>query len=694
MTTLMSDSCPSSVVPIAFAFFTKEERVMSKIESMERSRFGLFMVCSCLVFTMVVAMLGGCAGSDQTPQPTGSFQTPPTTDEHTTEVRQLRSDFLALRNTSYRSRHLALLRELYMLNDDEVFERLEASLNEAASGGGDGLEALLLAYVDALADGAVSQKAVDVLDNQGKKVWFHQKHPPLNMLEPLGRASSRMVIDLRPDSARIIFFYLIKNPQIQSLPQLLSASPIQKDLCNLPDIEEILGASKELVEADAKRQEACSVIGSGDQTGLLGAMSPNACLNLGFPDATRDTFGGGATGYDDMDRLRDMEQCVEDSLGLVSILDRRFPSPFDTVIAGVYWNFILGGNAEAQKAAIEAVGGVVNEVVKGSFELAQVALKAYVDELARQKGYERDIDRQQLAADIEVAVLTAVVDAAEKELTSAQEDLKKLQAKYDESVDTGDFGDWDTDPLAQIDSAKERVKQAEQDRNTAQNALSAAKAKKEVLDKKQESSGDLAPEMTQKSEACQRLFQNGHVFDVVKLGEDWMTLEGRLVPYINPDPDDPSPIFDPPPSAAVGLPICGIDPVTTRSACSGLIHCLEDQPCGCRRFGEDADPGAESEEDLQEELKRTFRQIEADVCAMTDCGDLTPRMQGQRCICVGEGEDVDEEEPFSPPYPLPIGSQVFSRLFLHSSVGVSPQEYEQNPMSAIVAEIVTTDRQR
>ena len=561
------------------------------------------------------------------------------------ELVHARDDYRALRHSAYRLRAFKLLRQLAASDPSTAWARMQTLVDVAAAGGTDGLQTLVLAHADALAHTAYSDHVASLLAANAESLTTRMQALPLNVLQPLGRASTRLVVNARGDAADAMLATLLGHPTRQDLDDLLADGGLQDDLCGLPSAGEVLGASEALAAADTKRQQACEEIAGGGMsgpTGLMVGMSADACLNVDISGA-RNTFGDNADGYGDDDRLADLEACADSLAGGGSQV-----AGSGMMNGAAIAQIVLEVLAEAWEAVKEVLTVVLEKGIEGVTELAKVAVEAYVKHLAAGANYQLELQKKSDTLGQEIAGLGAEISGLQGQIQGLAEDIADLQNKLDAFDENGmmlvdgEYRDHNSDgetyeQLRQQKKDKEKEKSDKEEELTeTQQERETKQAVKEEVDRQKSDDNGLEPDL---HPACERAMLGGKDWPTIKLGEDWLDAEARREIYSNPDPEAPPTVE---PQDFLGLPSCGVDTTSSTLACNGLTHCTEGESCGCP-----SGIGAEPQSAAQ--AAALFGAL-ASGCALTRCEDGEPRVRGSVCECTQYGEPTDLPSPPPPPF--------------------------------------------
>ncbi len=580
------------------------------------------------------------------------------------ELVHVRDDYRALRHTAYRLRVFALLRQLAAAEPATVWAQMQTLVTVAAAGGTDGLQTVVLAYADALAHTAYADDVASLLAASADSLTMRMKGVPLNVLQPLGRASTRVVVNARGDAANAMLDALLDQPSVQDLDELLDNAGLQDDLCGLPSSRDVIGASEVLGEADAKRQQACEEIangGMGGAAGLMVGMAADPCFNVDISGA-RDAFGENADDYGDDDRMADLEACVDsfDKRGSqIAGSGMMLGGPGALVVFELIDSLTdKGGKSEAKSLVTTAV----EKGIDSATELAKIALQAYVTHLGNEAAYKLELQKQSDALGQQIASLGAEITALQGEVARLGGEIGALQAQIDQFDENGmtrrpdgtysntNSAGKTKEQLEQEKAAKEKEKEEkEKEQKDKENEKKQKEAVKKVVDKqKDDAEGGLEPEM---DPACERAMLGGKDWPTLKLGEDWASAEKRREPVTNPNPDAP-PTGEP--EDLLGLASCGPDATSSGTACIGLAHCLEGESCGCSD-----EIGAEPHSPA--EAAALFDSL-VQGCSLTRCEDGEPAVRGGVCECTEYGASTD-----LPPLPEPpIARGVVEAFFVQS----------------------------
>lgn len=613
-------------------------------------------------------------------------------------VRLLRTEFVELRASEYRLRMFDLLHELPELTPAMLSTRFELLLRETTTDA-DGLEPLVLAYADAIAERgtATARKAAveQVLATSPKVRYGYKKLFP-GFLVPVGRVSTRLVIDMRADMVRAAFLRFLNQPNgLSNLDELFAYKYLRDDACQLKPLDGLpTTLSPDAVLADTKRQNDCSNGALGEKASdMLMATAVSSCLNIS-PDAYKDTDQ-----YTIAEMSADIEQCLSDmSNGEIGNPLAEGPTFFEKLLSRLTSpaNTLI----ETARAAGSWAGRMVEKVLdyylekmKEERKQASADRKALIDaevdavkagvkmESATERREHANRDLKRAIDDVNDA--EGAVSGAERNYEgvriqhnlglASDEDLKAANDKLD--YERGRLGQAET----RREEAKEKLRNAEEAERGARADYMAAEKKYFELKKSQDQ--DDRSEYAELSPACSRLITNGKDFDdpvdIEKLPENWASLESRLKKHINPNPET---AIDPHASDALGLPACGADTATLRGAavdCNKPVHCTDpSEQCGCSK------DALASEADLHAFLNKS-QELK---CAMTArCPNGTMgQAQGIVCTCVSPSSGGETPPK---PRPMPISKPIIEALFLSTGASM-PMDVRADPLSTFTRDFI------
>lgn len=633
---------------------------------------------------LVALSLGACAVGDDERELGPQDREEEAEDDKATAFRAeaitIRDHFVAIHHHEYRERMFAVLRGLSESKPATAFGHLEVLLEVAEAGGADGLQTLIVAHADALAHSEYAGATMELIaEYSSEKVTTSLKSQPLNVLEPLGRASTRMVLNTRADTAGMMLSTLLENPELLDMDDLLSNKGLQQDICDELGGKSAELASEALMENDGRMQQACEEIagGGGGQAGALaGGMSGDACLNIDLSGA-RNTFGDNEDGYGMDDQAADMAACVDGMFpgGTARVSGQNFAlGPAIPVILKIISE--LGGDEKETGGLLEIA---VKEGAGTARDLANIAAKAYVDHLSKQADHQLQMEKasNKLGQDIaglgaEISNLDGQIGDLNSKINKVQSQLNQFEGKDFRTLPDGTITNKSDSGTTKEDLEKEKSdlqkqrdeKQGERDEKQKQKEIK--EAIKEQVDEQKKNGNNLEPFS---NEACERAMLGGKTFAEAKLGDDWTSWEKRLEPVVNPDPTGPVPGDEP--RDGLGLPNCGQGGPSRGSACEQLVLCAEGQQCGCS-----GKPG-ESPTSEQEIAAITSQ---ASLCSTMQCAEGEPELRGATCVCQGYGADDPDGMP-TPPAP-PVVTSMTESFFVNADE--RPAHEGDGPLNGIM----------
>ncbi|HMN27845.1 MAG TPA: hypothetical protein PKE45_06780, partial [Caldilineaceae bacterium] len=241
------------------------------------------LLCGTLVVSACVP-IAATTPSVQETRATSPYQT-----EMVADALQLA--YLDGNTAAYRVSLFVIYQEMRLQDIDTIAVRVGELLDYMKSHDADGLEPLLVTYIDAVAFSG-NQKAVSIvlgeIGNNTGTLHFRQ-NPWINIAIPLERWSTPVVIDVRGDAMRqIVFEYLdvassmAVSSYLPTLEELLNKQNTQENLCKLPLLKDQTGT---MHPSDLLRQQNCAITSSpgGEQGGpiprSIGPFVLGACLN-------------------------------------------------------------------------------------------------------------------------------------------------------------------------------------------------------------------------------------------------------------------------------------------------------------------------------------------------------------------------------------------------------------------------------
>lgn len=175
-------------------------------------------------------------------------------------MRLLHAEFVGLRTTSYRQRMFRLIRQLRPQTTLTAETNLYLLLNEAQQGA-DGLEPLIIAYVDAVArmsDRQAHERVTAALMYAGSRIHWHYSKPFAGTLVSLGRFDTSVIVDIRADAMRNILEEMLRSPDHLLIEDLFSLDTTWMDICELSPLADLPSTLDPLaLNADQEREDMC-----------------------------------------------------------------------------------------------------------------------------------------------------------------------------------------------------------------------------------------------------------------------------------------------------------------------------------------------------------------------------------------------------------------------------------------------------
>jgi hypothetical protein len=543
----------------------------------------------------------------------------------------LRAELRTRDQWTYRTTLFVLFKETHTLTNSDLVARIRVLAHDIHSKGADGVDALLVHYVDAAAqrkmDAATVAETRKELHALHGRVRYVDDHPA-NIKIPFGRSSTRMVLDVRAEAMQILLEQTVGFPGtgIPTIEELLNGKPTTDALCALPVQKDQNG---NIPPVEQEREENCTSSGkpggSGGAGGALGGgIAESGCMNAHVQELQQM-----------IQQVRDMEECMEDAFQGTKVPAFGWVPVGAAIIAGI--------------AAIDAAQSLVQTYyVEPKLE----AVDRYGEAVKR---YGEAVDRA-VAAD-------KAADEAERDLAAAESAERNAESELKEAQDAERNAQTDAQRQA-VEAKRKEAEKAERDAETARKEAEAkAKEKRkeaEDAQKKAEDEGKKAEatrpqdsftgEEGRTSEACKRAMGGRDLADpnrplrggMDKLNENWKELKSRWdrVSYPTPDSDNPFITLD--------HPFCGLDSATTEgasSSCQVPVLCTEEyQPntsCGCSKSTGGHKP---------------LQQLQC--MAMRCANDTVPTAVGPVCSCGSTGTNPPDVV-FTPPKPRPVVIDVF-----------------------------------
>jgi hypothetical protein len=303
----------------------------------------------------------------------------PTSNTQAAEFRKqvylLRSEFVDLHTTSYRLRMFRLIRDLRALTATAAESNLNLLLAEAQQGA-DGLEPLIIAYVDAVVrkgDDPVRARVTEALENATGRIRWRYSQPFAGTLVPLGRFDTAVIIDVRADAMRQIFDAMLRYPDVLSFEEWLDHGLVREKMCGLPVLGQMPTAlDPPALDADQVRDDLCK--SGGIQAGpgdMLDAIAMAGCL-----DVNLDAFKLNDE-YTTVEMAADLEQCIEDMAAEDTSPSRPVGNGFALGTGGgMLGDFSVKIEADLGQAAAEGVKGLF-DIIKGVGSFGGTSLRGH-----------------------------------------------------------------------------------------------------------------------------------------------------------------------------------------------------------------------------------------------------------------------------------------------------------------------------
>ena len=526
---------------------------------------------------------------------------------------RLRLAYLARDSHAYRTEVFAALLRLRRADGPELERVVEELLDDVHKYGADGIETLVLTGADGVAihgDNKTKKSVRALLASSVDTFKYWSALPPPNLRIPLGRVSSHLVLDVRPDAIGVLVDQLTQMSQasqeLQSMMELIDARQTRDALCELPPLP---NQSGETSAVDTARLENCGAAdgssgSSGDSTveRALGRLLSGGC-NLMTDDEVATWVA----------RIEAMDDCFEQRNG-----GRPLPTEGATTkakVGKVAWEIV--------KAILEEVaGGEIGEEIDKPAEARTEHEKA-VNEAALQERladnateYRQEIEGLRNAAqkmlDIAKETLRDAQNAArDPQATDAERNAAKNAVRQAEDQ----VKRWQSD----LDKRNEELREATKEEQDAKAREKAARGEAERTNPDKELSPD-----DPFNDACKEVMGDLDERAISeRLGKDWTKwneTRGQLPHVWDPAPDDLQP-YD-----ALRLPFCGSDEVTLSNLpekCSIPVDCFEGTPDeSCRCEGTPTDEA------------RLVASIAVNACSEHRCQDGTTGGVGQGLVCV------------------------------------------------------------
>lgn len=565
-------------------------------------------------------------------------------------IKELRSSYVKGELEQYRRyvffTHIAMRH----MSGSAVARFTEEVVASARKDGGDGLETILIAGADAVAQRSdvVAKKRLKLAfaGLKGKIRYAFSAGP--NFLVPMTSASSFLALDLRPDAVRAILDVILarssRGRYSGGLLDVLSGADSQKALCNLPAMTMPDGST---APPDANRKANCDSTGAAGGTG--GGTVPNAVGDLAAGGCLLASPGE----LEQMaERLENMQQCMAEMIDNPG-------NPF-----GVGW-------ASAVTSAV-FIGVILYEYEYGyRIPLAAAAAERekFNTEVKTAANAKANVGKTADAA----TTAENKVSAKTNELKEATQRADELKAAWEQLADAGvdpNSAEWQSAKINYelAESVRSRVegelKTATEERDAAKTAAEAAKTlaaklAAELAAKPKPEGSSLDPGDAYKSAHCDKAF--GGVTERLKrerIGADWSEWTSRLRRVGRWSSDQTTP-YD-----SLGLQVCGLDSTTNQTAhakCPAPVLCTEGSPdatCGCK-----GPPGL---------MTRLLEKMTVTSCSKTRCDGSAATATARGLVCDCSDAKPDDVDPSSP---LPIPSIINDMMgTLNSSAATTRPE--------------------
>jgi hypothetical protein len=625
-----------------------------------------------LTIAILLESCGGTATATQNPEEKPSpFKTEPV-------AKEVQTAYLAGDTMGYRVSMFVLYREMRLQSVKSVATRTIELIEYMKKHSADGLEPLLVAYLDTVAasdDQNSIQKVVEKMVALNGVVPYKQD-PLINIAMPVGRYHTPLVLDFRADAMREILAAYIGFPAelgnsfaLPTLEELVGDQETRKNLCQVPSQKDREG---HVLAADQKRQENCAKTGSpgGNQGGpIAGGTDPlDACINRMIKESISANM-----------RIVDAQACLlsqgitsdelsPDTTGADTTPERGLPGGSLTVLIADDIAAIAG-----VVVAAATVGTLIFEIYKYNQEQEQrqqdKALQEWKDAV---KDYND-------AANAVAKAENAVKDAINAENKAYDEWVNAEKRASDLSEQNAPESDQQA-AIADADAKKAAYEQAKKDREKAQRDAQKTKADMKKAAEKAEAAKPSDEKKDQLEPNSNSMLTDPACFRTIYGTDDPVVLakylrEFRLVIY--PDPTiNPDPNAGPSSHDILGQPYCGADENTWNRAgkCNLPVLCTEGQPdenCQCSTWRNDSE---------------LWKNMQASACTNVTCPEgQAPRLDGMFCAC---GEAM-ETELKGPPRPLPvIVDTYFERRESSTHLEEIQAEVEEQPFEAWIKNLI------
>lgn len=524
------------------------------------------------------------------------------------DMQELRDSYMALDQAAVRGRIFTMLMGLNPTDGTAPLLKLaQASLEEGAAGGIDGIETILLYAMDGIYTLGSPNDISDLqslLAANSNQVYLIES-PNSALILPLGQYGTAVYRDLRADSVRVFTKYLVNGGPmpINGLNGLPGVPFIRSELC----AQEMRGASVRgllVREGQSDLDQAmdsryCDELSGG--AGDLPEISAGGCFDPTALLGETDRLVGY---YQEMQRLQ--EDCVESM------------------------------HSSAQGAGSLQSGTGVATAVATAEKTVEIAEKAgLLDEIiAAVKSWwsgEEVLTPQQRA----VAIASERVRALDKDIGKLD-----IEIKVEEKALALDYGE---SPGAVIEIMTKQL--ARKVNTRKEKAKERAYYDKKMYDAQIGRFSPNDPFAVFDSPECRELMEFRHAHGT-KLGRDIVDQIMGSDPASGVDPivsrwssDSDQGIEDEP-----GLMPCGSDPATSSPggmSCEGLILCgPEDLHCAC------ADTNMTTIGDTAGAFAARADMLCTTLMTCTD--GSAPMMSGAGCVCNGDEEIPDFDDDFGP----------------------------------------------
>ncbi len=555
---------------------------------------------------------------------------------------------------SYRSSLFILFQEIDTLSLEVISERTRSLLEYTEQNGLDGLEPLLLAFVDAIVLlGTDEQKAEawEFLAPLANRQERFQEDVAINMVIPIGRLSSPFIIDVRADVVRALAESLLdvatgNNGEtamgLPSITELMSQENTQEHVCNLPtlDSSESSDSGSTVAAHEDARAENCS------NTGAAGGNSAGSATGDALGSAIMGTCYNGTTA----ERQR-MTQFYRDlSACLASPSDDVDPGPQPPAFAWVAVGAAVFVGAEIILISKALFADPYTQQYQREADLYQEAVQELDRAVEKLEGAAKDLEDAE-----------SKLDDAESDESDARRDLQDAQDSLREAQEEGASEEEIAEKRQEVEDKDKAAEEKRKYREDAEKKVADAKAAKEKAEaeaeEKLKKAGEARPTSPGPDDApfddpaCER------VFGVPELNqqEDIDALAQILVDIVtNPAPDSTNDNSTNP----LATEFCGVDDNTIHNnaaECSFPVMCQEgyypDENCQCNT----------------ERPNPNFL-VTANVLAcasVIQCPeDQTAQLAGMMCIC----GQLGAEETTAPLPPPPLIKNFFETNYRHQPI--------------------------